>query len=167
MSGTTIPQATTRTKPVNFMQLNCSRSSLIMRAALADLHDSVDVFLFQEPWWWKTPHGKWISASVNAREWQTILPAGDVGERPRVITFIRKRTDLAVTLRSDIATDPYIQVLDIQQGSTKLWLVHMYNNPMDRDELGKMALDRVQRLALELDIAVIITGDYNTHHPLW
>ncbi|KAK0462111.1 hypothetical protein IW261DRAFT_1348573, partial [Armillaria novae-zelandiae] len=138
-----------------------------MRAALADRRDSVDVFLFQEPWWWKTPHGKWISASVNAREWQTILPAGDGGERPRVITFIRNWTDLAVTLRSDIVTDPFMQVLDIQQEGTNLWLVHMYNNPTDRDGLGEMALERVQRLALNLDVPVIITGDYNTHHPLW
>ncbi|PBK71413.1 hypothetical protein ARMSODRAFT_973836 [Armillaria solidipes] len=62
----------------------------------------------------------------------------------------------------------YQLVLDIQQGETKLWLVHLYNNPTtDRDNLRKTALDRVQRLALDLDMPMIITGDYNTHHPLW
>lgn len=76
MSSTTQPQSTVEVKPVNFMQLNCSRSSLIIQAVLADLCNSVDVFLFQELWWWRTPHGKWISASMNAQEWQTILPAG-------------------------------------------------------------------------------------------
>ncbi len=28
-------------------------------------------------------------------------------------------------------------------------------------------LDRVQRLALDLDMPMMITGDYNTHHALW
>ncbi|GBE82248.1 Putative 115 kDa protein in type-1 retrotransposable element [Sparassis crispa] len=88
------------------------------------------------------------------------------GKRPRAMAYVRKRADFTVTLRSDLANDLDMQILEVQQAPHPTTLiVNIYN---DNKKQGKRsAVKRLQKVALPNEIPVILSGDWNLHHPLW
>ena len=74
-----------------------------------------DLFLIQEPWWKKY-------GTVSFLGWQAILPKLPLrdNKRPWVVAFYRQNSNLDVTLRCNIITDPNTMILDIKkEGSDK------------------------------------------------
>ena len=68
--------------------------------------------------------------------WTPIPPVATIpsNKRPRVMTYTKKRQDFTVTLRSDIAQDLDIQVLDITQANyPTVTIVNIYSQPKARD----------------------------------
>ncbi|KAL6306099.1 hypothetical protein BKA93DRAFT_730222, partial [Sparassis latifolia] len=76
------------------------------------------------------------------------------------------RPDFTVTLRSDLADNLDMQILEIQQAPhPSTIIVNIYNN--NKKQGKKLAAKRLQHVILLNDIPVILTGDWNLHHPLW
>ena len=99
--------------------------------------------------------------------WTPILPVSNVplGSRPGVMIYYKGRPDFSVTLRSDIAQSPNLQVIDVtQHGSDTVTIVNIYNHPGLKRESPAYKL---RYLNLPDDRPVILTGDWNLHHPLW
>ncbi|KAF5374648.1 hypothetical protein D9615_009020 [Tricholomella constricta] len=132
--------------------------------------DRFDLILVTEPWWDKIGNDQ--VGPVAHHVWTPILPIATIprGHRPRVMAYVNSRPDFSVTLRSDIAQDLDIQVLDIQQANyPTTTIVNIYNQPRSKNPTDRRpdASVRLQTLRLPEDDPVIISGDWNQHHPDW
>ncbi|KAF8059524.1 Endonuclease/exonuclease/phosphatase, partial [Lyophyllum atratum] len=124
------------------------------------------------PKWMKAEIGTDQIGPVSHNAWTPILPMASVprGQRPRVMAYVKTRPDFTVTLRSDIAKDLDIQVLDIQQANyPTTTIVNIYSQPRASGSNARRsdASVRLQALRLPQDDPVIISGDWNQHHPDW
>lgn len=158
------------TKPIRILQLNANRQNAVIHALLnsATADDSADIVLLTEPWWGNIGNGTQGPVSETAAGWTPILPATPIkdGQRPRTMAYTRRRDDFTVMLRSDIAKDLDVQVLEVVQAThPSTFLVNIYNN--DKKQGRRSATKRLQHLALPMNNPIIITGDWNLHHPLW
>ncbi|KAJ6487787.1 Endonuclease/exonuclease/phosphatase, partial [Mycena sanguinolenta] len=82
----------------------------------------------------------------------------------KVMVYYQKRADFEVTLRSDIAKDPDIQIVEVSQhGALTTTFVNVYNDTKQR----RSAAVRIRSLNLPQDQPVIYLGDFNLHHELW
>ena len=78
-----------------------------------------DIFLVQEPWWEKI-HS--THRMVAFKGWQITLPKCPLGEKEplHIVAYHRQGTNIDITLRNDITSDPDIMILDAKrEGSTK------------------------------------------------
>ncbi|KAF7373478.1 Reverse transcriptase from mobile element jockey protein [Mycena sanguinolenta] len=83
---------------------------------------------------------------------------------PRVMTYYQRQNDFTVTLRSDLAKDPDIQVVEVaQQGAPTVTFVNLYNNTTQREP----AAERVRALTITHDEPTVYLGDTNLHHEEW
>ncbi|KAJ6512136.1 Endonuclease/exonuclease/phosphatase, partial [Mycena vitilis] len=88
----------------------------------------------------------------------------EVNPPPRVTVYYRKRPDFTITLRSDIAQDLDIQVVDVAQpGAPTATYVNVYNDSKQR----RPAVERIKAIELPNDTPVIPLGDWNLHHEGW
>ncbi|KAH9921827.1 Endonuclease/exonuclease/phosphatase, partial [Amylocystis lapponica] len=77
-----------------------------------------------------------------------------------------QRPDYTVTLRSDLANDLNLQVLEVcQHPHPTTLLINLYNN--DKKQGKRSAAKHLERVLLPEDIPVIVSGDWNLHHPMW
>ena len=158
------------TKPIRVLQLNANRQNAVIHALLnsATADDSADIVLITEPWWGNIGNDMQGPVSETAAGWTPILPVTPIkkDQRPRAMAYTRRRKDFTVTLRSDIANDLDLQVLEVAQAThPSTLLVNIYND--DKKQGRHSAAKRLQNLALPREAPVIISGDWNLHHPLW
>ncbi|KZT65666.1 hypothetical protein DAEQUDRAFT_768721 [Daedalea quercina L-15889] len=106
-------------KPIRILQLNANTQNSTIHALLntATDEDSADIVLITEPWWGNIGGDKQGPVSEAAASWTPILPVSAVpaGKRPRAMAYARKRSDYTITLRSDLANDLDLQILEIAQ----------------------------------------------------
>jgi hypothetical protein len=105
--------------------------------------------------------------------WDTLPPEAAPTSRPRVLAYTKKRPDLKVTLRSDLFSDPDLQVLEVrQQPHASFLIINLYNNstppteassvPEDRRARDPKALERLwesPNLQTIMAYPVVIVGD--------
>ncbi|TFY51402.1 hypothetical protein EVJ58_g10586, partial [Rhodofomes roseus] len=149
---------------------NANRQNAVIHALLntATSADTADIILITEPWWGNIGNDTQGPVSEAGAGWTPILPVSAVpkDKRPRVMAYTRRRGDFTVTLRSDIANDLDIQVLEIAQNPhPPTIIVNVYND--DRKQGSRSAAKRLQSLTLPRDAPTILSGDWNLHHPLW
>lgn len=159
-----------KTKPIRIAQLNTNRSNTVCHTMLNTFIDKFDVILVTEPWWGEIGNGQRGPAAQGT--WTPIPPMASIpnDRRPRVMAYTKRRPDLTVTLRSDITEDLDIQVLDISQANyPTVTIVNIYNQPRTRDGQASTrdAADRLREIAILQERPVILSGDWNQHHPLW
>ncbi|EPS97483.1 hypothetical protein FOMPIDRAFT_48515, partial [Fomitopsis schrenkii] len=126
------------------------------------------LILITEPWWGNIGNDIQGPVSETAAGWTPILPISSIKkeQRPRTMAYTQRRADFTVTLRADIANDLDIQVLEIVQAPhPPTILVNIYND--DKKQGQKSAAKRLQKLTLPTATPVVISGDWNLHHPLW
>ncbi|KAI6152895.1 hypothetical protein EDD17DRAFT_1428708, partial [Pisolithus thermaeus] len=101
--------------------------------------------------------------------WTPILPVQPIPDEitPRVMAYVQPRNDFTVTLRSDLAKDADIQILQIDQPPhTPVIVANIYNQRASDDPCS-WTLDRLVNTVLPYDLLLVISGDWNLHHPLW
>ncbi|KZT33614.1 hypothetical protein SISSUDRAFT_992856, partial [Sistotremastrum suecicum HHB10207 ss-3] len=162
-----------KTKPVRILQLNTNRSSEICHALLNTAVNDFDILIIQEPWWGTIGVGPIdvdkILGPTSHPAWQPILPIQPVpnGLAPRVLTYVKKRGDFTVTLRSDLAKSLDLQIIEIhQKPHPPVLVVNMYNQSTHSVDSLKAA-ETLVRLTLPVDQPVLVTGDMNLHHTDW
>lgn len=158
------------TQPIRIVQLNANLQNAALHALLntATADDSADIALITEPWWGDIGNNVKGPVSEVAVGWTPILPVSVVarGQRPRAMAYTRRRHDFTITLRSDIAADLDLQVLEIaQHPHPPTIIVNIYND--DQRQGLRSAAKHLQDLCLPGGLLIIITGDWNLHHPLW
>lgn len=149
------------------IQLNTNRSNIVCHALLNSTIHEYDILLVTEPWYGDIGNG--TKGPVSLAGWQPILPLPSVPANviPRAMAYIKNRPDFTVTLRSDLAMDADIQILQINQGThTPTIIVNMYNQKAGEDPLN-WSSDRLFNIELPNGMPVIISGDMNLHHPMW
>ncbi|KAG1752439.1 kinase-like domain-containing protein, partial [Suillus paluster] len=121
-------------KFISMIQLNTNRSNIVCHALLNNAVRDYDILLITEPWYGDIGNNTKGPASLTG--WQPILPLPSVPPNviPRVMAYIKNRPDFMVTLRSDLAMDADIQILQINQGThPPTILVNMYNQKAGED----------------------------------
>lgn len=159
-----------KTKPIQIVQLNTNCSNTVCHTMLNTFIDKFDIILVTEPWWGSIGNDQKGPASLGA--WTPIPPMARIPEdrRPRVMTYVKKRQDFQVTLRSDLAKDLDIQILDITQANyPTVTIVNVYNQPRNRNTqiTEADASERLRAISLPEERPVILSGDWNQHHPAW
>ncbi|KAL6298147.1 Endonuclease/exonuclease/phosphatase, partial [Sparassis latifolia] len=161
---------TITTKPIRVLQLNANTQNRAIHSLLNSTvgEDGFDIVLITEPWWGNIGGGNKGPVAESAMGWTAIIPVSAIlkGKRPRAMAYVHKRADFTVTLRSDLANDLDMQILEVQQAPHPTTLiVNIYN---DNKKQGKRsAAKRLQKVALPNEVLVILSGDWNLHHPLW
>ncbi|CAK5274977.1 unnamed protein product [Mycena citricolor] len=80
------------------------------------------------------------------------------------MTYYKKRPDFDVTLRSDLAQDLDIQIIEVSRQNGKRWL---YANVYNEGGHRPASAERLQQVNLPQDTPTIFLGDWNLHHKLW
>jgi ribonuclease HI len=156
------------TRPISICHLNTNRNNSVVTTLLNEYIDRFDIILLQEPWWGRI--GVDVEGPVGHNVWRPILPVSLVapGARPRVMAYVRERQDFSVTLRSDLASDLDIQVLDIRQAPhPTTTIINVYSEPRKGDNVLTDAATRLRHIPIPKDRPVVITGDFNKRHPDW
>ena len=124
------------TLPIRVAQLNTERSTDITTNLLNEFTNDFDLFILQEPAWSRigADNGQEIYGSVQLQGWTPIAPTYEVNpQRPRTFAFIKNRIDFSVTLRTDLAEDCDIQILDVlQHGHPTVTIINIYNDAKEK-----------------------------------
>ena len=155
------------TKPINILQLNTNRSNSVCHAILNATVKSFDILLLTEPWFGFIGNDQ--RGPVALSGWYPILPLQPIPEdlTPRTMAYYRRRDDFHVTLRSDLVSDADIQILQVDQPPNPPTLIVNVYNQQAGDDRNSWSVDRLRNVILPENLPVIITGDFNMHHPLW
>ncbi|KAJ7767920.1 Endonuclease/exonuclease/phosphatase [Mycena maculata] len=158
------------TKPIRTGQLNINRKGFATHALLNHCIKKFDIIFLQEPSWATTGTdgtGNPIIGPIGHAGWTPVLPIPSIpgdSPPPRVMAYYKTRPDFTVTLRSNIAQDLDIQVIDVSQpGIPTTTYVNVYNDSRQRVP----ATEQLRALTLPDDHPVILLGDWNLHHELW
>jgi hypothetical protein len=133
------------TKPLQLLQINTQRSNFKTHTILNKTAGKYNILLIQEPWIGEIGSGNRGLPAHKA--WQPFIPIQSIctGDCPRVLTYIRhNRSDLKVTLRSDLALDPDFQILEImQKPHTPIFIINIYNG---KDTNNIYTIDRIKQI---------------------
>ncbi|KZV80442.1 hypothetical protein EXIGLDRAFT_780923 [Exidia glandulosa HHB12029] len=91
------------------------------------------------------------------------------------MTHYRRRDDLTITPRPDLADDPDMMFFEVAQPGRRTILVcNLYNErQQEQDGQGDVAqrgtytVERLRRVRLPRDMPIVLAGDWNLHHPWW
>jgi len=155
------------TKPIKILQLNANRSNPVCHAILNATVNSVDIILLTEPWFGNIGNNQ--RGPVALSGWNPVLPFQPIPEdlAPCTMAYYRRREDFHVTLRSDLVSDADIQVLQVDQPPHPPTIVVNVYNQRAGDDNNSWSVDWLRNVALPEDLPVIVSGDFNMHHPLW
>ncbi|KAJ6492978.1 hypothetical protein C8R45DRAFT_787973, partial [Mycena sanguinolenta] len=106
----------------------------------------------------RQPKSSVVFAVENTEQAESLL------REVKVMTYYQRRDDFTVTLRSDLAKDPDIQVMEVaQRGAPTVTFVNIYNDTTQRES----AADRIRTIAVPRDEPAVYSGDTNLHHEEW
>ena len=155
------------TKPIKILQLNANRSNPVCHAVLNATVNSVDIILLTEPWFGHIGNDQ--RGPVALSGWNPILPLQPIPEDlvPCTMAYYRHREDFHVTLRLDLVSDADIQVLQVDQPLHPPTIIVNIYNQRAGDDNNSWSADHLRNIALPENVPVVVSGDFNMHHPLW
>ncbi|KIM94776.1 hypothetical protein OIDMADRAFT_45689 [Oidiodendron maius Zn] len=121
---------------LKILQVNLNRSGPATESALQTAIElRADLIVVQEPWVIRDN-----TRSIAHQSFTQILPLSN-GLRPRTLVYLSKAFRPLVSLATTSPKDPDLLVVDIQEGSTKIQLLNVYNKA-DQVREGLRTLDR-------------------------
>ncbi|QRW18672.1 Reverse transcriptase (RNA-dependent DNA polymerase) [Rhizoctonia solani] len=154
------------------IQLNVAGCNPRMHALLNEpLYAHFDIFIFQDIWWGRIGSQKNIDPTLhniygttNSNNFLCIIPPGFTDEKgPSVAIYIRKERNIHAQFSNCVPTHRDILAVDLFLDNHKFTIVNAYAH-------GKEAHKTINHLTNEIipiDRPLILTGDFNLHHPDW
>jgi exonuclease III len=156
---------------IKFIQVNLNKQDIAYQTALQLAFESqTDILLLQEPYCPRNYQTNgYIGLQHSAYHLITPQPTQSLSNiriKPRVLTYIRKASNLEFTPKYDLSADPDLQVIEVVEKET-FYIVNVYNERERLEEgLGPSTVDRLLQ-HLDLRQPAIIAGDFNLHHTWW
>ena len=161
---------------IKFIQVNLNRQDIAHQTALQlAFENKTDILLLQEP---HCPRnfqlGGYVGLQHSAFHLVTPEPTtslSNIRRKPRVLTYVRKASNLDFSPKYDLCSDPDIQVIEVV-GREAYYIVNVYNErerlegPGPSQALGLTTVERKLQY-LYLQNPSLIVGDFNLHHPWW
>jgi endonuclease/exonuclease/phosphatase (EEP) superfamily protein YafD len=152
---------------VKVLQVNLNRQDVAFQSALEHaLEIEADIVLFQEPYTPKNHRtGGFIGLQHSAFYTVTPQPGSlsSIGERPRVLTYIRKAAELEFTTRYDLCCDPDLQIIQVSSAIEPFYIANVYNEQRLVEGSRQYTVNRLLR-HMHFDMPAIIAGDFNAHY---
>jgi hypothetical protein len=116
---------------IKFIQVNLNKQDIAHQTALQLAFESkTDILLLQEPYCPRNFQlGGYIGLQHSAYHLVTPEPTTNLSNlrrKPRVLTYVRKASNLEFSPRYDLYTDPDIQVIEVV-GREAYYIVNVYN----------------------------------------
>jgi ribonuclease HI len=164
------------TRRIKFIQVNLNKQDIAHQTALQLAFESqTDILLLQEPYCPRNHQlGGYIGLQHSAYHLVTPEPTAsfsNIRRKPRVLTYVRKASNLEFSPQYDLCTDPDIQVIEVV-GREAYYIVNVYNErerlegPDPSQRLGLTTVERKLQY-LHLQKPALIVGDFNLHHTWW
>ena len=152
---------------IRFLSQNVNKSNAITHSLLNSCRHNTDIFFIQEPWFDRI--GIDIQTGVdkigvpNHPQFNHIISDFTPEHKPDVAAYFPKHhPGWTIQPRSDLISHPSILLLEITFRSHTLYMINIYN-PSDASAL----IPLYSILSPLQNAEVIVTGDFNLHHPLW
>ena len=165
--------------PIRIKSVNVHRNNGRMHGILQNDDQSFDVLLIQEPWF---DHITTLRSDTNPdgnpslgfpanNKWLTLSPPHPTDVRPKVCTYINRKTMNQTFIVNHIPPSPLLSpnsmVIDIlspiNRNNVDLHIVNVYH---DKPQSGH-ALHHILSHELDANIPTLFLGDFNTHSPRW
>ncbi|KAI6100335.1 hypothetical protein F5141DRAFT_1009463, partial [Pisolithus sp. B1] len=153
--------------PICIIQLNTNRHNIVCHALLNSTTQDFNIVLLTEPWFGNIGNNQ--RGPVAGPGWTPILPLQPIPDNttPRVMAYIRHRNGFTVMLCSDLASDTDLQILQIDQPPhMPIIVANVYNQRANNDPQS-WTFDCFINITFPANLPVVISGDWNLHHPLW
>ncbi|KAF8712504.1 reverse transcriptase, partial [Rhizoctonia solani] len=156
----------------HFIQLNVAGCNPRMHALLNEpLYAHFDIFIFQDIWWGCIgsqknidPNLHNIYGTTNSNNYICVIPPGFTDKKgPSVAIYIRKDQNIHAQFSNCIPTHRNILALDIFINNHKLTVINVYAHGKDAHK----TIDHITNEFIPNDRPIILTGDFNLHHPDW
>ena len=162
---------------MKIVQHNLNRQKEALHSTLeVCTRNKVDIILFQEPYIARKPtqdeqdeqdesyiciqHGSYFAIPPKP----TLL---NIGQRPRVLAYIRRNSGIQANPRYDICNDLDIQVIDILGVEEPFSIINLYNEKQLETAVTTTTVDRVLLPMEQREKPVLLAGDFNLHHTWW
>jgi len=155
------------------MSVNMNRQNPLTHTLLQT--SPADIILIQEPWIGTVrtarsdsdPMGTAVFGATNNNMWECFLPSFTDPDSVRVAVYVRHdlaRTFSIVNHTSHPLSTVNSMVLDFTFEEEVLCIINIYHRTHDQPHHNLLHL-----LSNELDplIPTLLTGDFNTHSPVW
>jgi exonuclease III len=155
-----IPRYNPGTAHIRIISHNVNQSSTVLNTLLNIVGKTIDIILVQEA------NIKDPRYTTTHPDFLLLLPPRSARSANCMAAYISHHNPyLQVTPRPDMCKDPDIQVLEIGTALIPpLYILNVYNEKEPSSKLYTIPRSLAQ---LILPQHCIITGDLNTHHPLW
>lgn len=166
-------------QPIRIKSVNVHRNNERTHGILQTDDESFDIILIQEPWFDQVatlrsdtdPNGNTQLGFPANNKWLTLSPPYSLEDRPKVCTYVNRRTINQTYIVNHIPPSPLLSsnsmVIDIlsptNRNNIDLRLVNIYH---DRPISGH-ALTHIFSHSLDNNIPTLFLGDFNTHSPRW
>ena len=148
-------------------QHNTARGREILQSLFeVSLKEESDFIFVQEPYMFHhSPTNSF--RPIHHPSYHLFPPILTTNLRPRVLTYLKKSSQLQVSPRFDLVSDPDLQILEVVLPSESFYVIHIYNEKPTSDYSTQLTLERFLDQQLKLDKPFLFLGDFNLHHPTW
>lgn len=148
-------------------QHNTARGQEILQSFFeVALKEESDLLFVQEPYtFYHNSTHTYIPTNHSA--FNLIPPLPTTNLRPRVLTYVKKSSNLQVSPRYDLVSDPDFQILEVEIPTESFYVIHIYNEKTTSHYSIKLTVERFLDLHLILDKPFLFLGDFNLHHSHW
>lgn len=130
------------------------------------LQEESDLLFVQEPFMFHHNSTQSFRPTQHSA-YHLIPPILTTDLRPRVLTYVKKSSQLQVSPRYDLVTDPDLQILEVELSSESFFVIHIYNEKPTSHYSTRLTMERFFDLQLKLDMPILFLGDFNLHHSSW
>lgn len=152
---------------IKFSQHNTARGCEILQSLFdVSIKGETDILLVQEPYLFHHSHLQTYQPILHSA-YHAIPLITHQFLRPRVMTYVKKASQIQVMPRYDLVSDPNYQILEVDLPGKAFYIICIYNEKPLTPSFSHYTVQRFLNLQLQLDKPFVLLGDFNLHHPLW
>ena len=152
---------------IKFSQHNTARGREILQSLFdVSIKGETDILLVQEPYLFHNQISQTYQPIIHSA-YQAIPPITNQFLRPRVMTYVKKASQLQVMPRYDLVSDPNYQILEVDLPGEAFYIIHIYNEKPLTPSFSQHTVQRFLNSQLQLDKPFLLLGDFNLHHSSW